>query len=815
MGLLKWLDERTGFVTGFKKGVNWTVPASCCLCRLLPAAIFFAFIIQGITGLFLWAFFAPSAQTAWESVYFIQYQIPFGWLVRGIHHYSAQLLVAMLFFYILMMILHGSYRRPREFVYWSAVVMFLFTLASCLTGDLLMWSLSGYFATMARVSFLQVLPEIGVPLYQLVVGGADPQFGTLTLTRFTVLHIAVFGGGFLVVMLFWKWADFRSRALAQEKGDHHCALACAVKKQRSFWNGEVLACSIACLIFLCAVLLLVFQHSITPGQIAGRASTLPAESYLGAELTSPADPAGSYAAARPEWSFRALYFMSKLQIFSVIGMIFAIFVIPTCLGIWFFALPVLARIKGVHYLIVLVTTVLFIVFCSFTYQSYWDDYRNPEHAPTFLASKGEADVLMKRSIELVSASTGIPKEGALSLLQKDPFIQGPKLFTQHCASCHNFEPMKNQQVNPDFPPIKGTDPTAPNLYGSISADWIRGFYDKDCLQSPDYFGKTTSFAKKGSMIGFVTGRVQGGAFNEKDSTFVLNENGLVYPLIGKDESVAFSILEACLTELVENDKGKELIKKGEGAPKLREMVTAKFADQNFMASLTIKPPKGVLEALKKVLDGVLSDQVYTDLLKNEDNIAVILEDKDIAAFLEDTFLAELCGNGEPIPKSKLKYIEPLRAAIIASCNEMGDLLFEESQLSEIRPLENGKYKGLRENAISDMNWLTCTECHAFYGYEKKDLACDLRGYMSRQWIAGIIADPSAKTYYGKKNDRMPAYHPDKGDALLSSDEVHMLADWMHGQWYRAPQVDNKTRLGKKGQLFFDIEKTETTEKTEE
>ncbi|MDD3587746.1 MAG: menaquinol-cytochrome C reductase, partial [Thermoguttaceae bacterium] len=107
MNLFKWLDDRTGLATGFNKVMNWTVPACKCCCRILPAVIVFAFLLQGITGVFLWAFFAPAAQTAWESVYYIQYQVPCGWLVRGIHHYSAQLLVATLGLYILHMILSG------------------------------------------------------------------------------------------------------------------------------------------------------------------------------------------------------------------------------------------------------------------------------------------------------------------------------------------------------------------------------------------------------------------------------------------------------------------------------------------------------------------------------------------------------------------------------------------------------------------------------------------------------------------------------------------------------------------------------------
>ena len=77
-GFFRWLDERTGLVTGLGKVAHYTVPAHYCVCRFLPVAIIFAFILQGITGLFLWAFYAPSGQTAWESVYYIQYQLPCG-----------------------------------------------------------------------------------------------------------------------------------------------------------------------------------------------------------------------------------------------------------------------------------------------------------------------------------------------------------------------------------------------------------------------------------------------------------------------------------------------------------------------------------------------------------------------------------------------------------------------------------------------------------------------------------------------------------------------------------------------------------------
>lgn len=816
MNFLKWLDERTGLGAGFQKVANWSVPAANCFCRFLPRTLIFLFLMQGITGLFLWAFYSASPTSAWESVYYIQYHLPGGWLVRGLHHYSAQLFVGLSGLYVLGLIVHGGCRRPREFVYWAAIGMFLFSLCSCLTGDLLNWSLSGYFATYTRVAFLQLLPVIGVPLYQLVVGGPDPQFGALTLTRFLILHIAVFGGGGLAMMAFWKWADYRSRAILAKESrfdevGHQCALACADKKRRAFWGSEALFTGVACLVVFCAALLLVFQHSLTSGQIAERAATLPAEAYLGAGLTSPVDTAGSYDAARPEWSFRALYHMSKLPIFGKIGMIYAIFVVPPAILLFFLAIPILSRNKAGYYLCVAVAGVFTVVCAWFTYLSYWDDYKNPEHAPGFLASKGEADRLAKRAVELTFAPAGIPKTGALALLKDDPYVQGPKLFAQHCASCHNFDSKDEVLTDPDYTPIICEDPTAPNLYGAQTADWIRGFTNEETLADADFFGKT-AFAEKGSMIGFMKGRVAGGATLE-DGSFMPNPLGLVAKAIAADASPAFDIMESVFEDFVAEEANVEILttlidEDGEAdeetlaaaqkqyVAKLAELIEAKFADAEFIAELEPRLPTPVLAGLKEVLLATLQDEVYQELLFDTDNVQYIV-DEDPATFLTDAYLAQLNGNDEPIAPEDTTYYNKLRASIVAACDSMAEVLAAEARLDAPRPFVEGKYLGLAENAISDMEFLTCTECHAFYGKEN-DHACDLRAYMSRDWIAGFIADPTQKRFYGDHNDRMPAYCPTEGDKLMTEKEVGLLADWLVGKWYRAPEVANDTRLGTNG-----------------
>ncbi|MBQ7112610.1 MAG: hypothetical protein IJO06_15550, partial [Thermoguttaceae bacterium] len=224
-----------------------------------------------------------------------------------------------------------------------------------------------------------------------------------------------------------------------------------------------------------------------------------------------------------------------------------------------------------------------------------------------------------------------------------------------------------------------------------------------------------------------------------------------------------------------------------------ELIKAKFADAEFVAELEPRLPAPVLAGLQDVLLATLNDEVYTELLFDAENAQYIV-DEDPATFLTDVYLAQLNGNDEPIAPEDLTYYNKLRASIVAACDSMAEVLAAEAQLDAPRPFVEGAYLGLAENAISDMEFLTCTECHAFYGKEN-DHACDLRAYMSRDWIAGFIADPTQKRFYGDHNDRMPAYCPTEGDKLMTEKEVGLLADWLAGKWYRAPEVANDTRLG--------------------
>jgi hypothetical protein len=121
---------------------------------------------------------------------------------------------------------------------------------------------------------------------------------------------------------------------------------------------------------------------------------------------------------------------------------------------------------------------------------------------SFRDDEAAAARLAERAVELCLID-GIPPTGALTLLQNDPFIQGPLLYKQHCLMCHPFAPSEGEPEHPDFKSMIGDTIKAPNLYNPIRKDWIAGWLDYDRIRSDDYFGKT-KFAS-GAMVGFVRG----------------------------------------------------------------------------------------------------------------------------------------------------------------------------------------------------------------------------------------------------------------------------------------------------------------------
>jgi ubiquinol-cytochrome c reductase cytochrome b subunit len=95
----------------------------------------------------------------------------------------------------------------------------------------------------------------------------------------------------------------------------------------------------------------------------------------------------------------------------------------------------------------------------------------------------------------ILARNGIPREGALALLQNDPMTKGPKLFALHCASCHRYDGHDGLGNVPADPQ------SAPEMKAFASREWLTEFLDPEHIVSSNYFGGTRF--KEGKMVRFV------------------------------------------------------------------------------------------------------------------------------------------------------------------------------------------------------------------------------------------------------------------------------------------------------------------------
>src|SRR5215469_2987928 len=99
--LYDWVDHRTGSRKLIYAALYESVPGGARWRYVWGSTLTFCLAVQVITGIFLWMAYSPSAQTAWESVYYIQDQMRGGWLLRGLHHYMAQAMTILLVLHLM------------------------------------------------------------------------------------------------------------------------------------------------------------------------------------------------------------------------------------------------------------------------------------------------------------------------------------------------------------------------------------------------------------------------------------------------------------------------------------------------------------------------------------------------------------------------------------------------------------------------------------------------------------------------------------------------------------------------------------------
>jgi quinol-cytochrome oxidoreductase complex cytochrome b subunit len=186
----RWIDERLSLSPVVELAKHKTVPIHrYTVLYYFGGMTLFFFIVQVLTGILLMLYYRPSAAEAFESVGFIMTTVPFGWLIRSIHSWSANLMVFFAFVHLATVYFMKAYRPPREVSWITGALLLFLALGFGFSGYLLPWNKLAFFATRVGTDIAGAVPLVGEGLLRFLRGGDQVTGGTLS--RFYGWHVAI------------------------------------------------------------------------------------------------------------------------------------------------------------------------------------------------------------------------------------------------------------------------------------------------------------------------------------------------------------------------------------------------------------------------------------------------------------------------------------------------------------------------------------------------------------------------------------------------------------------------------------------------
>jgi cytochrome b6 len=290
-----WLEDRLSLSVLGRLARKKDVPVhKHTIWYYLGGMTLFLFVVQVATGILLLFYYRPSAEEAFESVQFLMAEVQFGWLIRSIHAWAANLMIFTLFLHLFSVLLVKAYRPPRELTWFSGIALMGLALTFGFTGYLLPWNELAYFATRVGTEIIGAVPLVGEFVLRVARGGDDVTGATLT--RFYAVHVWVLPATTFAVVglhlfLVQKLGMSVPPAIEREGG---------VKGTMPFFPNFLLRDLVGWLVAL--------------GVLATLAAYFPAHLGVKADPFAPA-PAG----IRPEWYFMFMFQTLKYLPAHILG----------------------------------------------------------------------------------------------------------------------------------------------------------------------------------------------------------------------------------------------------------------------------------------------------------------------------------------------------------------------------------------------------------------------------------------------------------------------------------------------------------------
>jgi ubiquinol-cytochrome c reductase cytochrome b subunit len=281
--LIEWFTDRWPIRQVLRWSLEEKIPGGDSFWYSLGAATLFVFVIQVVTGVWQLFWYVPTPDYAYQSVMYLRQEVPFGWLIHGLHAWGSNAFIILMFLHMLRVFVWGAYKHPRQLTWLLGTLLFLTVLAMTFTGALLPWDELGYWAAEVGTSIAGTVPIVGFLIKELIRGGA--AMSQDSLSRFFIGHVAILPGilAALVVLHVVAFRQYGSVGPWKEE-----------KRRKSgwFWPDQIVKDLIVMtVIFLALVGLSAFWR---------------------APVTGPADHIDNVITPKPEWQFLSIYQFLKL-----------------------------------------------------------------------------------------------------------------------------------------------------------------------------------------------------------------------------------------------------------------------------------------------------------------------------------------------------------------------------------------------------------------------------------------------------------------------------------------------------------------------
>ena len=311
-----WLDERYHLTPLVSFMRHKQVPVHRhSMWYYMGGVALFLFIIQLATGILLLFYYQPGVDSGYESVRFIMTKVHFGWLMRSLHSWSANVFVLIIVIHMFSAFFIHSFRKPRELTWMTGFVLLLLAMGFGFSGYLLPWNELAFFATKVGTDIAGAVPVIGGAIKIVLLGGEDVTGATLS--RFYAFHVA------LIPAIFTLFLGIHL-LFVQRQGMHEPGyfenLPAEKKKMIPFFPNFVLRDALLWLIVLNILLYLAV--------------------FFPWELGVKADPfTSSPEGIRPEWYFMFMFQTLKMlpaHVLFMEGEVFGVLFFTVAFMVWLF-----------------------------------------------------------------------------------------------------------------------------------------------------------------------------------------------------------------------------------------------------------------------------------------------------------------------------------------------------------------------------------------------------------------------------------------------------------------------------------------------